>query len=561
MEGADYRQFHRRTILRTTAVGGGLALGAGSGSAAGGSGPAGAQEADVLTTAEATISDVAITVDADDPTTGSIVFSDEGVPEAVTLSFEIYEDGSWAATDVSVPDGAELLDELDIAGFVEGFNLPLLIDSLTLDGLAEFLVSVVDSMDLDQTQIDAVVDLADSLIDVMGVDFGSYDVQTLLDELEDFLAAPDTDTVHTLIDLAGVVFGESIDTMDDVFDLLGIDGGQDVEDILTSIDVADSAAMERVSIDIEPANVTGQYDPNGVTTVEPDSVQVGISLVGADLLDQAFPKGDPEPPADIALTSGLSGGLHGSAVGVVSDAPEFVLVDNRFVVGWEAVDLHAWLANKNLEGLFVEVALGVMDELNVDPETDTVDDLIDIVMAALEDIGLDGLLNETALSARIQDVIETLDIDTEGVMLQDIIDAVHIEQVLTDLDLAAILASMDVEGTINGFFSDESGRHAIQMSVDVSVDDPQVLADELVEVPPLIEGADPPRDTTGTGLLYRVRGEDEFTIHDVQLLFDSLDSETIQAHAEYFNFQGLDPDEVTIFDVQSHFLALQNGDV
>jgi hypothetical protein len=67
------------------------------------------------------------------------------------------------------------------------------------------------------------------------------------------------------------------------------------------------------------------------------------------------------------------------------------------------------------------------------------------------------------------------------------------------------------------------------------------------------------KDTTGDGMLNDVDGTGSFTIFDVQALFDNRDTETFTEHAEHFNFQGTNPDEVTIFDVQSLFLQYQDS--
>jgi len=71
--------------------------------------------------------------------------------------------------------------------------------------------------------------------------------------------------------------------------------------------------------------------------------------------------------------------------------------------------------------------------------------------------------------------------------------------------------------------------------------------------PPAIVGGDPPQDPDGDGLYEDIDGDGELTVGDVQLFFENRDSEVVQTNAEFFNFSGTDPDEVTVADVQALF--------
>lgn len=80
----------------------------------------------------------------------------------------------------------------------------------------------------------------------------------------------------------------------------------------------------------------------------------------------------------------------------------------------------------------------------------------------------------------------------------------------------------------------------------------------IVGGPDPIVGDAPPQDLTGDGLYEDIDGDGEFTIFDVQMLFNNLDTDSVQEYPEAFNFAGDDdPDEVTIFDVQALFGQLQ----
>jgi len=69
--------------------------------------------------------------------------------------------------------------------------------------------------------------------------------------------------------------------------------------------------------------------------------------------------------------------------------------------------------------------------------------------------------------------------------------------------------------------------------------------------------AGPPKNPRGDGLYRHVRGDDRFSILDVQALFNNLDNPALQEYAGAFNFSGSDPDEVNILDVQALFNDLQ----
>ena len=64
------------------------------------------------------------------------------------------------------------------------------------------------------------------------------------------------------------------------------------------------------------------------------------------------------------------------------------------------------------------------------------------------------------------------------------------------------------------------------------------------------------QDTTGDGLLNDLTGDGEFTIVDVQVLFENFDGDAIQDNVAAFDFLG--DDRVTIFDVQALFNQLQD---
>ena len=101
--------------------------------------------------------------------------------------------------------------------------------------------------------------------------------------------------------------------------------------------------------------------------------------------------------------------------------------------------------------------------------------------------------------------------------------------------------------------------------IDVEIGDPP-LPDESTlrqfrgEGPPPVVGEDPPQDLNGDGLYRDVDGSGEFSIADVQAFFQNRNSDAVQNNPEFFNFDGGDPAEVTIGDVQALFADLVEGD-
>jgi len=85
------------------------------------------------------------------------------------------------------------------------------------------------------------------------------------------------------------------------------------------------------------------------------------------------------------------------------------------------------------------------------------------------------------------------------------------------------------------------------------------LLEPLNAEPPPAVGTTPPQDLDGDGLYENVRGDGEFDIADVQALFDNLDSDAVQKHANRYNFSGTDPAEVAILDVQALFNLLSES--
>jgi len=73
--------------------------------------------------------------------------------------------------------------------------------------------------------------------------------------------------------------------------------------------------------------------------------------------------------------------------------------------------------------------------------------------------------------------------------------------------------------------------------------------------PPAV-GEGPPQDLDGDGLFEDVTGDGEFTVGDVQALFEHLDEPAVQDRADQFDFSGDNADAVTVADIQALFFEL-----
>jgi hypothetical protein len=82
---------------------------------------------------------------------------------------------------------------------------------------------------------------------------------------------------------------------------------------------------------------------------------------------------------------------------------------------------------------------------------------------------------------------------------------------------------------------------------------------EVVEEPPGVDvngDGNLSKDLDGDGYHEDVDGDGEFSIADVQVLFSYLESDKVQNNADLFNFDGEEPADVTIGDVQVLFQML-----
>jgi PKD repeat protein len=110
------------------------------------------------------------------------------------------------------------------------------------------------------------------------------------------------------------------------------------------------------------------------------------------------------------------------------------------------------------------------------------------------------------------------------------------------------------------------GEYVVEADAYVDIEaDPVDEASATIQVadsdggPPALPGEEsPPQDPDGDGLYEDVNGDGEFTIVDVQVFFQQRDSPEIQDNPEFFNFDGDEPADVSIGDVQGLFQLFQD---
>lgn len=100
----------------------------------------------------------------------------------------------------------------------------------------------------------------------------------------------------------------------------------------------------------------------------------------------------------------------------------------------------------------------------------------------------------------------------------------------------------------------------ITVASDDDADTQEIVPERPVENPEPLASGVTPQDLNGDGLHRDVTGDGQLSIADVQALFEAMDNPAIQDHAPAFNFAGVEPERVTIFDVQALFTDLDPAD-
>lgn len=276
-----------------------------------------------------------------------------------------------------------------------------------------------------------------------------------------------------------------------------------------------------ISVDYDiDGTVTGTIDRTGGTMT--GQLPLRITLEVSD-----FPGGPATGTiaADATdLTTGTSNGsgteqgMQGSASNLDTTAGSATLVDNVLTLpatGTDLIDsvfsLPSQTEGRNWVSLSMELSLPALTGTIAGTVTD----------------GTDSLANVS---------VEVLDPDTGST----------VTTVSTD-SAGAYAAAVD-PGTYD-ILVDSDGFAPFETTVSVEGDATSTVDIALDALPVL--GPNPPADSDGDGLYEDIRGDGSVDMLDVQALFTNLDNPAVQANADLFNFQGDDPDEVGVLDVQA----------
>jgi hypothetical protein len=496
---------------------------------------------------------------------------DPGMLGTVDISGRIYNDDTWEATSVAVPDLTDLLASVDlttpIEGFIEELSVTGLLDSLDLDQIVVFIADIVDGLDLTQDEVDSIVGLVTDLIERFDVGVSQ---SILTNFLRNFLQNPDPRQIQNILDLF------DIQSIEDILDLAGVTNLDQLEVILqgylADLDIPQLLGegsiddfLDAAVFDIGVTGLSGEFDrEQGRVTATPEELTIALGFQNNDFIDASL-------PLEITLTTGASGALTGSTDGLAGETGTARLVNNEFVLGLDALALD-------------DADLGTI----ISRLLDTLDtDLGGIdIGSILADLDLGGLLTNIDLGQTLDDILTdkpgrhfvaldlAFDFDATpvvpGTITGQVIDSdgtlvpgatVRVLDPETGTTVTTTVAGGDGIYTLSlppGEYElvAEAGR---QFSDRVSLWGGQrrVVDATLPAGPPALPGLAPPQDRDGDGLYEHVRGESEVTVLDVQTLFAYLDSDAIQQYASSYNFSGRDPTEVTVLDVQALFNSIR----
>jgi len=268
-----------------------------------------------------------------------------------------------------------------------------------------------------------------------------------------------------------------------------------------------------VTVGVEPEPVDGLVDPDPAPSNVPDGapeafVLMTIPLTTVTLLPEVDPTSAQDPPEiefdlGIELTTGVSNNLGGGFDPDTGGAATATVLDNEFTADITEFDL-----------------LELVEEL----------DFVALLETAFEELGIDP-------------------------------EEYDIEQIIEDLDIPSIIENAELLELVDDLIEDEPGRHAVEADLALEFDDLDAVFEQVEVGPDELPGQeDPPQDLNGDGLYEDVTGSGDVGVADVQALFENLDSEQVQNSPASFNFSGLDPDEVNIFDVQGLFNSIAESE-
>ncbi|PSP88196.1 hypothetical protein BRC87_10055 [Halobacteriales archaeon QS_4_66_20] len=153
-------------------------------------------------------------------------------------------------------------------------------------------------------------------------------------------------------------------------------------------------------------------------------------------------------------------------------------------------------------------------------------------------------LTATVLNFGSQEGESTLSYSFDGIF----VDSADISAAPGEAD--TVTFEFDTSRVVRGEY-----QHALSTAYDAT--DPIPIRVGPSQGPPAIVGDSQPRDLDGDGLFEDIDGDGQFTVSDVQTLFSNRNSDVVRNNAQFFNFDGEEPADVGVGDVQALFQLLQ----
>jgi hypothetical protein len=529
------QHINRRELLKTTGTGAGIALGAGAASGddpvVTSSEPVSEQEVVSTFGAEAQSAEVAIDVDPSEFENNPDQVLQEintGEPLVTITQGDISDDGTLTvdSTDIAVPDLIDVVLALDpkqsIIDIINGLDIyEDIINELDFEtDIKQPLIDYINQLDFGDAQVAAIEQILGILntelelglpLDLLPIDTILQNPETGIPELLSAIVflVDDIDSIETTEDLViGIVGLINQLVIDDPANEL--EGPEDLlpflADQISALDLSNLLSL--INIEVSPDTIEGTVNPAEDPLLIEVPLQGPTLSISIDVQDGPDPVDIPFDQLSLTLTTGESGNLAGDFTGDTSTDPDSgtaVVVDNEFTANITDFDLLELVNKLDLEAL-VEALLNL---LAIDP-------------ADYPEFTIPGFVD--------------------------------------DLDLPSIVENADLLELLAGLITDESGRHAIRATLDMTFSDLQAVYDEVEVGPPPIDPENPdlgqPTDTDGDGVFEDVDGDGEFTIADVQTFFEYYSDDTVKENAEFFDFAGRGGNP-SIFDVQALFNKYQ----
>jgi subtilisin family serine protease len=432
-------------------------------------------------------------------------------------SFELYvADGNWELTVDQFGYGT-VTESVDVSGgetVTQDVTLDLAVDVAPLSGQA-------DVMGLNETfKFSVVLANVESLtVDVTG------DTNV------------DTDSLTVVVKDQQITLGEEVTFPEPVSGSVQItvgtqDPGTGQFGLVHEFDGPDGP----LTVETGPTEVMVDPDPAFFEIVEwgqTENVEIGGTLNEYCIVENA---GDRTATQDVAWWLGDPNGINVFPTRVTLQGGEQVEIP--FPIGIPAAFVppgaqipHGWFTDDQLvETLATFVGAGFQ--------------ITGVDAPARVDRGATLELTATVFNFGSQEGGSTLNYSFDGVF----VDSADVSAAPGETDTATF--EFDTSRVVRGEY-----QHALSTAYDAT--DPIPIRVGPSQGPPAIVGDSEPRDLDGDGLFEDVDGDGQFTVSDVQVFFQNLDSDVVQNNAQFFNFDGEEPAEVTIGDVQALFQLLQ----